>query len=150
MSPPAIETGELPLTAFWSLFATPRANWFVSAFWTPTWKPPAPPQPATQLGSRSFFPSQPHDLTGSLPLPMFWFSSWSWSVLALFLTSASAVDVAVCEAVLGPEVMSPPAIETGVLPLTAFCLLFAKPSAICLVSAFWTPSWKPPGPPQPA
>ena len=43
--PPAIETGELPLTAFWSLLAIPSAVWSVLAFCTPAWKPPAPPQP---------------------------------------------------------------------------------------------------------
>ena len=81
---------------------------------------------------------------------MFWVSVWSWSVLALFLTSALAVEVAVCVASLGPEVMLPPAIETGALPLTAFWSLFARPSANWFVSAFWTPSWNPPAPPQPA
>src|SRR6266498_2166748 len=101
--PPAIDTGTLALTAFWSLFAIPSAHWFVSAFWTPSWNPPAPPQPALQE-----------------PPPMFCVSVWSWSVLALFETSASAFEVAVWLALLGPEVTLPPAIDTGTLALTAF------------------------------
>ena len=51
---------------------------------------------------------------------MFWFSVWSWSVLALFLTSAFAVEVAVWFAELGPELTLPPAMSTGELPVTAF------------------------------
>jgi hypothetical protein len=39
----------------------------------------------------------------------------------LFETSAVAVEVAFCVAVLGPEEMFPPAVEAGELPLTAFC-----------------------------
>src|SRR3954453_3706437 len=111
----------------------PRAHWFVGASWTPAWKPPAPPQPAWQ--------EEP---------PMFWLSVWSWSVFALFETSAFAEDVAVCVALLGPLEMFPPAIETGALPLTAFWSLLAMPSAHWLVSAFCTPTWKPPAPPHPA
>src|SRR5215210_1468716 len=129
--PPAIETGTFALTAFWSLLAIPIASCSVSAFWTPSWKPPAPPQPAKQpslpsLPSRPCLPSRP-----SLPshpqrllVPTFWRSDWSWSVLAV--------------------------IETGTLALTAFWSLLAIPIAACSVSAFWTPSWKPPPPPQPS
>jgi hypothetical protein len=102
--PPAIETGTFALTAFWSLVATPTAACSVWACWAPAWKPPAPPQPAAQD-----------------PPPMFWLRYWSWSVLALFETSVVADEVAVCEAVLGPELTLPPAIETGTFALTAFC-----------------------------
>src|SRR6476660_7019891 len=133
MFPPAVEDGALPLTAFWLLNAAPAAHWLVSALWTPAWKPPAPPQPAR------------HE-----PPPMFWLRCWSWSVLALFETSADAFDVALWLAELGPEEMSPPAIETGVFEFTAFWSLNAAPAATWLVSAFCTPSWKPPAPPQPA
>src|SRR4249920_3320165 len=45
MFPPAIETGTLALTAFWLLAATPKAPWFVVAFWAPIWAPPGPPEP---------------------------------------------------------------------------------------------------------
>src|SRR5207247_2781502 len=85
----------------------------------------------------------------SLP-PMSCFRPWSWSVLALLLTSVVALDVAVWVAPLGPEEMFPPAIETGVLAFTAFWSLLALPSAPWFVWAFCTPSWKPPAPPQPA
>src|SRR5215210_4560104 len=130
MLPPATETGAFAFTAFWSLLETPSAHWSVSAFWTPSWKPPAPPQPAKQpslpslpsLPSRPCLPSRP-----SLPshpqrllVPTFWRSDWSWSVLAVFETSVVADEVAVCDAVLGPELTLPPAIATGALPFTAF------------------------------
>ena len=80
---------------------------------------------------------------------MFWWRSWSWSVFALFLTSAFADDVAVCVALLGPPEMSFPASELGAFELTAFWWLLAMPSAPCFVSAPWIPSWNPPAPPQP-
>src|SRR5689334_1707728 len=134
MFPPAIETGVFELTAFWFENAAPAAHWLVSAFWTPSWKPPAPPQPAR------------HE---ELP-PTFCVRPWSWSVLERFETSVVALDVAFCVAVLGPEETLPPAIETGTLALTAFCLLMAAPMASWLVPAFWTPAWNPPEPPQPA
>src|SRR5215831_3614426 len=134
MFPPAIETGVFELTAFWLLNAAPAAHWLVSAFWTPSWKPPSPPQPYLQDD----------------PPPTFCVRYWSWSVLALFETSVVAVDVAFWVAVLGPEETFPPAIETGTLALTAFWSLFERPAANWFVSAFWTPSWKPPSPPQPA
>jgi hypothetical protein len=51
-----------------------------------------------------------------------------------------AFESAVCVALLSPEVMSPPAISTGALPLTAFWSLLATPIAACSVSAFWIPS----------
>src|SRR5215208_4552566 len=148
MLPPATECGELPLTAFWSLLAIPRAHWLVSAFWIPAWKPPAPPQPASQESLPSCLPSQ-RLWQESLP-PMFWLSHWSCSVLALLETSVVAVEVAVWLALEGPELTFPPAIETGALALTAFWSLLAIPRAHWLVSAFWIPAWKPPAPPQPA
>jgi len=46
MLPPAIETGALPLTAFWSLFARAPLHCSVFAICAPAWKPPAPPMPA--------------------------------------------------------------------------------------------------------
>src|SRR6476646_6108613 len=144
MFPPAVETGVFELTAFWSLNAAPAAIWLVSAFCTPSWKPPAPPHPATHCVFMSR-PSQPHHRS-----PRFWCSDWSWSVFALFETSADAFDVAVCVALLGPEETFPPAIETGTFAFTAFWSLFAIPRAPWLVSALWTPAWKPPAPPQPA
>ena len=131
--PPAIETGTFAFTAFWSLFAIPIAAWLVSAFWTPSWKPPGPPQPAR------------HE-----PPPMFWLRCWSWSVLALFETSVVAFDVAFCVALLGPEETFPPAIETGTFAFTAFWSLFATPTASWLVWASWIPAWNPPAPPQPS
>ena len=70
--------------------------------------------------------------------------------MALFETSAFAVELAVCVAELGPELTLPPAIDTGTFALTAFWSLFATPRANWSVSAFWIPSWKPPAPPQPA
>src|SRR4249919_4406064 len=133
MFPPAVECGVFELTAFWLLDARPMAHWLVSAFWRPTWKPPAPPQPSVQ--------PEP---------PMFCVRPWCWCVSALFETFAVALDVAFWVAELGPEEMFPPAIETGAFPFTAFCLLAASPRASWLVSAFWTPAWKPPAPPQPA
>ena len=78
------------------------------------------------------------------------FRPWSWSVLALFETSVVASDVAVWVAELGPEVMFPPAVETGAFPFTAFWSLFEMPSAHWFVSADWMPAWKPPAPPEPA
>ena len=69
---------------------------------------------------------------------MFWVSVWSWSVFALFETSALAFEVAVCVAELEPLLTSPPAIDTGTLALTAFWSLFATPRANWSVSAFWT------------
>ena len=103
-SPPAIETGTFAFTAFWSLFATPIAPWWVSAFCTPAWNPPAPPQPMTQE---------------SLP-PTSCCCDWPWLVVALLLTFVVAEELAVCVAELGPELTSPPAIETGTFALTAF------------------------------
>src|ERR1044072_3899353 len=143
MLPPAVETGVFEFTAFWLLYAAPAAPWLVSAFCTPSWKPPAPPHPATHcLRSR---PSQPHQRA-----PMSWCSDWSWSVFALFEPSVVAVAGALCVALLGPEETFPPAIETGTFAFTAFWSLCEIPRAPWLVSAFWTPDWKPPGPPQPA
>jgi hypothetical protein len=81
---------------------------------------------------------------------MFWLSVWSWSVFDLFLTSVSAVELAVCVAVLGPEVTLPPAMVTGTFAFTAFWSLLAIPAATCFVSACWIPTWNPPAPPQPA
>src|SRR5918911_1641279 len=146
MLPPAIEVGELPLTAFWSLLETPRAHCSVSAFWIPSWKPPAPPQPARQPcpPSRWSLPSQPQ------LEPTFCSSCWSWSVLELLETSVVAVEVAVWSAVDGPLLTSPPAIDTGTFAFTAVWWLLETPRAACSVSAFWTPAWKPPAPPQPA
>src|SRR5215210_8186632 len=117
----------------------------------PSWKPPAPPQPAKQpslpsLPSRPSLPSHPQRLL----VPTFWRSDWSWSVLALFETSVVADEVAVCDAVLGPELTLPPAIETGTLALTAFCWLAATPRAPCVVVALWSPAWNPPEPPESA
>src|SRR5215208_6232930 len=115
MFPPATETGALALTAFWSLLAIPRAHWLVSAFWIPAWKPPAPPQPASQESLPSCLPSQrlsQESLPSCLPSqrlwqeslpPMFWLSHWSCSVLALLETSVVAVEVAVWLALEGPE-----------------------------------------------
>src|SRR4249920_3494391 len=99
-------TGTFAFTAFWSLFASPMASWLVWAFWIPAWNPPAPPQPSLQD-----------------PPPTFWFRCWRWSVFASFETFVVAFDVAFWVAELGPESMLPPAIETGTLALTAFCLL---------------------------
>src|SRR6185436_5239373 len=113
MFPPATEDGAFPFTAFWSLLEMPSAHWFVSAAWTPAWKPPAPPEPAERLSWPSL-PSLPSLLQPQSFPPMFCFRRWSWSVLALFETSADAFDVALWLAELGPEEMSPPAIETGV------------------------------------
>ena len=110
MFPPAVEAGAFPFTAFWLLTAAPAAHWLVSATCAPSWKPPGPPQPAR------------HE-----PPPMFWLRCWSWSVLALFETSADAFDVALWSAELGPEETFPPAIETGVFEFTAFWLLNAAP-----------------------
>src|SRR5437763_1618694 len=45
---PAMDTGTLAFTAVWSDLLTPRAACSVLAFWIPSWKPPEPPQPATQ------------------------------------------------------------------------------------------------------
>jgi len=42
-------------------------------------------------------------------------------------------------AVLGPGVTLPPAIETGTLALTAFWVLSAAPTAACPVVALWSP-----------
>src|SRR5919206_4721384 len=147
MLPPAIEVGELPLTAFWSLFATPTANCSVLASWTPTWKPPFPPQPAEQppslpppLGSLMSV-RIPRGPQPQLLAPTFWFSVWSWSVLALLETSVVADELAVCEAVLGPELTLPPAIDTGTFAFTAFWSLLATPAASWPVCAFWIPAW---------
>src|SRR6266516_4123435 len=46
--------------------------------------------------------------------------------------------------------MSPPAMLTGTLPFTAFCLLTERAPAHCSVSAFWIPICAAPGPPQPS
>src|SRR5206468_12314921 len=46
--PPAIETGTLALTAFWSLFAAATAPCFVFASCAPICAAPAPPQPSLQ------------------------------------------------------------------------------------------------------
>src|ERR1044072_5492368 len=97
MFPPAVDAGELPLTAFWLLAAIPSAHCFGYAFWIPAWKPPAPPQPNRH----------------EHPPPTVCARYWSWSVLALFETSAVALDDAFCVAVLGPEEMFPPAVEAG-------------------------------------
>ena len=48
MFPPAIETGTLALTAFWLLAATPKAPWFVAAFWAPICAPPGPPSASAE------------------------------------------------------------------------------------------------------
>src|SRR5918911_1392232 len=145
MLPPAIEVGELPLTAFWSLLETPRAHCSVSAFWIPSWKPPAPPQPARQPcpPSRWSLPSQPQ------LEPTFCSSCWSWSVLELLETSVVAVEVAVWSAVDGPLLTSPPAIDTGTFAFTAVWWLLEIPTAACWVVALWRPAWKPPAPPEP-
>src|SRR5919201_7067771 len=134
MLPPAIETGAFVLTAFCSLPARPTASCPVSAFWIPSWKPPAPPHPARQ----------------ELLPPTVWPSPWPWFVEAVLPTFVLAVELAACDALVGPELTSPPAIDTGALPFTAFWLLAATPNAPCSVSAFWIPSWKPPAPPHPA
>jgi hypothetical protein len=41
---------------------------------------------------------------------------------------------------LGPEVMFPPAVETGAFPFTAFWSLFEMPNAAWFVSAAWMPA----------
>src|SRR5215210_4192654 len=115
MLPPAVACGVFEFTAFCSLTAAPTAACEVSAFWTPSWKPPGPPQPATQ-SVRVACDLQPQPVL----VPTSWRSDWCWSVFAAFETSAFAVDVAVWLAVLGPEETFPPAIATGALPFTAF------------------------------
>jgi hypothetical protein len=61
---------------------------------------------------------------------------WFWFVVALLPTFAVAAELAACVAELGPELTSPPAIETGALLLTAVWSLPAAPNASCSVSAF--------------
>jgi hypothetical protein len=70
--------------------------------------------------------------------------------LAVFDTFVVADELAVCVAVLGPELTLPPAIEIGTFALTAFWSLLAIPTASCWVRASWIPAWNPPAPPQPA
>src|SRR5919201_1488716 len=120
MLPPAIETGAFVLTAFCSLPARPTASCPVSAFWIPSWKPPAPPHPARQ----------------ELLPPSVCPSDWPWFVEAVLPTFVLAVELAACDAELGPELTSPPAIETGTFAFTAFWLLLAAPIAAWWVLAF--------------
>ncbi len=47
--PPAIETGTVAFTAFWSLFGGTGRQLVGLGIWIPAWNPPAPPQPAIQL-----------------------------------------------------------------------------------------------------
>ena len=75
---PAVEEGELPLTAFWSLSARAPAHCSVLASWAPAWKPPAPPlplpepplQPQSWLSRLSFLQPQPE------PTFWVWFCVW--------------------------------------------------------------------------
>src|SRR5919204_471793 len=132
MLPPAMFTGTFALTAFCLLTASEPAHCDVLASWTPAWKPPAPPQPALQ--------DEP---------PTFWVWSCFWVVSASLDAFASASEFASWLAELGPAVTLPPAMFTGVLALTAFCLLIAAAPAVWSVEADWTPACKAPGPPPP-
>ena len=115
-SPPAMLTGTLALTAFWSASAFDAASWAVSDFWAESWACPAPPQPIRQLD------------------PADWVWLLLWSVLARLPAALSAPLVAVWLALLSPPWMSPPATFTGVLALVAFC------SALALEAASWAVS----------
>src|SRR4029078_9310581 len=104
-----------------------------SVDWMRSWKAPAPPEPAERPSWPSLLQPQ------SLP-PRSWLSHWSWSVLDRFETSVVAFDVAVCVALLGPEWMFPPAVETGAFAFTAFWSLLEMPSAHWFVSAARAPA----------
>src|SRR6185437_8620287 len=121
-SPPAMLTGTLALTAFWLASAFDAASWAVSDFWAESWAWPAPPQPIRQL--------EPAD----------WVWLLLWSVLARLPAALSAPLVAVWLALLSPPWMSPPAMLTGTLALTAFWLASALERAACKVAAPWLES----------
>src|SRR5919204_31622 len=134
MFPPAVECGELLLTAFCRLTPAAKAACSVSAFWIPICAPPGPPQP------------KKHE---DLPPPTFWVWSCFCVVSASFDDFASASELATWLAELGPEVIFPPATLTGTFALTAFGLLIPADFASCSVLAAWMPSCAPPAPPQP-
>src|ERR671935_96329 len=134
MFPPAVECGELLLTAFCRLTPAAKAACSVSAFWIPICAPPGPPQP------------KKHE---DLPPPTFWVWSCFCVVSASLDAFASASEFAHWLAELGPLVTLPPAMFTGVLALTAFCLLIAAAPAVWSVEADWTPACRAPAPPPP-
>src|SRR6185436_17527818 len=102
--PPAMFTGTLALTAFWSLTAKESAFCVVSESCAPIWAAPAPPQPTWQ-----------DELS-----PTYWFWSCVCFVSASLHAFESALDAAAWLAELGPEVTLPPATFAGALALTAF------------------------------
>src|SRR5437667_81026 len=150
MSPPAMLTGALPLTAFCLLTERAPAHCSVSAFWTPIWAPPAPPLPELPLSllfrSRPTLPS----LLQSQSEPMFCSCSCFCVVSASLDAFASDSELASCDPEVLPSFPSRRSTYLGALPLTAFCLLTERAPAHCSVSAFWIPICAAPGPPQPS
>ena len=131
-SPPAIAVGVLAFTPFWSAHAEESASWLVLAFWKSACAWPEPPQPTPQLSL----------------LVCVW--SASWLVSAEFEASELAELSRVWFAELSPPETSPPAIETGTLALTPFCLAPAFELASWSVVASCDRYWACPDPPQPA
>src|ERR1700748_24335 len=132
MSPPAMLTGALALTVFWSAFAPDSAACSVTALCPDSWAWPEPPQPSWQL--------EP---------PAVWGCVLLWVVPAWLPAPLCAPLVAVWVAVLAPPETSPPATLTGTLALTAFWSALAPDTAPCSVPDFWSETWAWPEPPQP-
>src|SRR2546421_5308000 len=129
---PAIPTGTLALTAFCLAVASASASCFVFDAWITFCSWPLPPQPEMQL---------------ELPPACVGFAVW---FVPLELAAiASALFPAVWVAELEPPTTSCPAMLTGTLAFTAFCLAVASASAFCFVSADWSTVCDWPLPPQP-
>src|SRR5882757_6435131 len=111
-------TGTLALTAVCSASADEFASCPVSEPWKDCCACPLPPQPIVQL-----------------ELPASWVWLLDWVVLALLLTGPLVAPfVSVWLALLVPLVIVPPAMFTGTLALTAFCLALACEIAYCNVA----------------
>src|SRR5436305_1154859 len=126
MSPPAMLTGALPFTAFWSALAFDAPSCAVSAACLESCAWPLPPDPNEPQPQDGFEPSD-----GG--------ADWVWVLLcvvpASLLALLSALLSAIWSALLLPPWMSPPAMLTGALPFTAFCAAWAFEAAACSVAA---------------
>src|SRR5204863_79001 len=116
MSPPAMLTGALPFTAFWSAFAFDAAGCAVRAPCLESCAWPLPPDPNEPQPQDDFEPSD-----GG--------SDWVWVLLwvvpASLLALLSALLSVPSRRSSDLPWMSPPAMFTGALPFTAFWSAFA-------------------------
>src|SRR5437588_434032 len=139
MSPPAMLTGALPFTAFWSALAFDAPSCAVSAACLESCAWPLPPDPNEPQPQDGFEPSD-----GGAD----WVWVLLWVVPAPFPAPLAPSLLASWFAALSPPWMLPPATLTGALLLTAFWSAFAFDAASWAVSAACFESCACPLPPE--